>query len=230
MRFRFGLPVAAAAAFLTGCATPLQAPVPMGYRPFAEPGLRIGVAMSKLPKADTSFPGAEWPLCHAAAALAHARLTAHTRTLPADDLAGLKDEIAQVLQRKGQIPVVIEEPLLVEQLPKTSSTVRNAAPRDYSALQARYRLDKLLVVELKELGITRAYSSYIPTGEPKGIVSGVSYMVDFKDHSYEWYLPLVQQKSALGNWDEAPAFPGLSNAYFQAIEAARQAVLQPLAN
>jgi hypothetical protein len=230
MRFGFGLLLAVAAGWLAGCATAPQAPVSMAYRPFAEPGLRIGVAMSKLPKADTSFPGAEWPLCHAAAALANAKLTAHARTLPTDDLAGLKDDIAAVLKLKGQVPVVIDEPIVVGQLPKAGSTVRNAAPRDYSSLQSKYQLDKLLVVELTEVGITRAYSSYIPAGEPKGVVSGMFYMVNFRDSSYEWYVPLVQQKSAQGNWDEAPAFPGLSNAYFQAIEAARQAILQPLAN
>ena len=230
MTFRWGLLLAAATVFLAGCATPPQASLPMGYRPFAEPGLRIGIAMSKLPKVDTRFPGAEWPLCHVAAALANAKLTAHARTLPADDLAGLKDDIAEALKLKGQLPVVIDEPLAVEQLPKTGSTARNAVSRDYSSLQSKYRLDKLLVVELTEVGISRPYSSYIPTGEPKGIVSGMFYMVNFTDHSYEWYLPVAQQKSAQGNWDEAPAFPGLSNAFFQAIEGARQAILQPLAN
>lgn len=230
MTFRWGLLLAVAAAFLAGCAAPPQAAVSMGYRPFAEPGLRIGIAMSTLPKVDTSFPGAEWPLCHAAAALANAKLTAHARTLPADDLASLKDNIAEVLKLKGQVPVVIDEPLVVDKLPKTGHTARNAVARDYSSLQSKYRLDKLLVVELTEVGISRPYSSYIPTGEPKGVVSGRFYMVNFTDPAYEWYLPVLQQKSAQGSWDEAPAFPGLSNAYFQAIEAARQAILQPLAN
>lgn len=229
MRFRMGLLVAVAGAWLTGCATPPQAPISMTYRPFAEPGLRIGVAMSKLPTVNTSFPGAEWPLCHAAAALANAQLTAHARTLPADDLVGLKDDIAAVLKLKGQVPVVIDEPIVVDKLPKAGGMVRNAAPRDYSSLQSKYRLDKLLVVDLTEVGITRAYSSYIPTGEPKGVVRGMFYMVNFTDHSYEWYVPVLQQKSARGNWDEAPAYPGLSNAYFQAIEGARAAILLPLA-
>ncbi|WP_051294109.1 hypothetical protein [Pseudoduganella violaceinigra] len=230
MKFRFGLVVAAAAALLAGCASaPPQAPVSMGFRTFATPGLRIGVAMSKLPTVDTSFPGAAWPLSHAAAAVANASLTAHTRTLPADDLARLKGDIAQALKRKGQVPVVIDEPIAVEQLPEASSPARNAARRDYTAFQARYQLDKLLVLELTEVGITRPYSSYVPTGEPKGIVSGVVYIVNFKDNSYDWYLPVLGQKSALGNWDEPPAFPGLSNAYFQAVEEARQAILRPLA-
>ena len=230
MSFRFGLLVAVAVAFLSGCASAPQAPVSMRFGMFSQPGQRVGVAMSKLPKVDTSFPGADWPLSHAAAALANAALTAHTRTLPADDLGHLKEEIAEALKLKGQVPVVIDEPIVPEQLPKASSTARDAPRRDYSALQSRYRLDKLLVVELTEMGIIRPYSSYIPTSEPKGFVRGASYVVDLKDNTYEWYLPVLQQKSAHGNWDEAPAFPGLSNAYYQAIEAARQAILRPLAN
>ncbi|KQZ42463.1 hypothetical protein [Duganella sp. Root1480D1] len=230
MSFRFGLLAAVAAALLSGCASAPQAPVSKGFRVFAEPGLRVGVAMSRLPKVDTSFPGADWPLTRVAASVANAALTAHTRTLPADDLASLKGDIAEALKLKGQVPVMIDEPIAADQLPKASATARNAAARDYASLRSKYRLDKLLVVELTEVGITRPYSSYIPTGDPKGIVSGVSYMVNLKDNSYDWYQPVLRQKSAHGNWDEAPAFPGLSNAYFQAIEEARQAILKPLAN
>ncbi|HEY0585364.1 MAG TPA: hypothetical protein VGD52_04465 [Pseudoduganella sp.] len=230
MNLRFGLLVAAAAAFMAGCATtPAQAPVSLRFGMFTESGLRVGVAMSKLPKVDTRFPGADWPLSHAAALVANSSLTAHTRTLPADDLARLKGDIAEALKLRGQVPVVIDEPIVVDALPKASSMARNAAARDYSSFQARYRLDKLLVVEWTEVGIARPYSSYVPSGEPKGFVSGMSYIVNLKDNSYEWYLPVSQQKSAHGDWDEAPSFPGLSNAYYQALEAARDAILQPLA-
>ncbi len=227
MKLRFGLLAAVAAAFLTGCATPSPAPASVAFRMVTEPGTRVGVAMSELPKVDTSFPGAEWPLCRAAAAVANSALTAHIRTLPADDLARLKDEIADALKLKGMVPVVIDESIVLDKLPKASST---AASRDYSALKSRYRLDKLLVVELTEVGVTRAYSSYIPTGEPKGVVRGASYIINLKDNSYEWYLPVSQQKSVQGNWDEAPTFPGLSNAYYQAVEEARDAILRPLVN
>lgn len=229
MKFRFWL-LAAAAVILTGCATPRQNSVSMGANTFAEKGLRVGVAMSKMPKVDTSFPGAGCLLCVAAASVANSSLTAHTQTLPADDLARLKTDIAEALKLKGQEPVVIEEAIVVGDLPKVSSTVPNAANRDYSSLKSKYKLDKLLVVELTEVGISRPYSAYVPTGEPKGVVRGVSYIVNLKDNSYEWYMHVMQQKGPQGPWDEAPKFPGLSNAYFQAVEEARESILKPLAN
>jgi hypothetical protein len=229
MKFRFGL-AAVAAAFLAGCATPPQNPVSMGANTFAEPGLRVGVAMGKMPKVDTSFPGAGCLLCMAAASVANSSLTSHAQTLPSDDLARLKADIAEALKLKGQVPVVIEEAIVVGDLPNASSTVPNAARKDYSSLKSKYQLDKLVVVELTEIGITRPYSAYVPTGEPKSVVNGVSYIVNLKDNSYEWYLPIAQQKGAQGAWDEAPKYPGLSNAYFQVVEQARDSILQPLAN
>lgn len=230
MNFRFGIAAAAALVFLTGCATPPQAPVSMSANTFMEKGTRVGVAMTKLPKVDTSFPGAGCLLCAAAASVANSALTTHTQTLPADDLARLKADVAAALAKKGLVPVVIDEPLNVEDLPKSTSSVPNAARKDFSSVKSKYQLDKLMVVELSQIGIVRTYSAYIPTSDPKGTVSGSSYIVNLKDNSYDWYMPLQAQKSAQGAWDEAPAFPGLSNAYFQAVEEARDAILKPLAN
>lgn len=230
MKFRFGLVIAAAAVFLTGCATPPQNPVSIGANTFAEKGLRVGVVMNKMPKVDTSFPGAGCLLCMAAASVANSSLTTYTQSLPADDLVRLKTDIAEALKLKGQVPVVIDEAIMVGDLPNASSTVPNAARKDYSSFKSKYQLDKLLVVYFQEVGITRPYSSYVPVGDPKGVVSGASYIVNFKDNSYDWYLPVLKLKGAQGPWDEAPKFPGLSNAYFQAVEEARDAILQPLAN
>lgn len=230
MKLRFGFIAAATLVLLTGCATPPQYPVALSSTVFVEKGVRVGVAMTKLPKVDTSFPGAGCLLCAAAASVANSSLTSHTQTLPADDLARLKADVAAALAKKGMVPVVIDGDLNVEDLPKSTSTVPNAARKDFSSIKSKYQLDKLMVVELKEIGITRTYSAYIPTSDPKGTVSGSSYIVNLKDNSYDWYLPLNAQKSAQGAWDEAPKFPGLSNAYFQAVEEARDAVLQPLAN
>lgn len=230
MKIRFALLAAVAAVFLTGCATPPQQPVTIGANTFAEKGTRVGVAMGKMPKVDTSFPGAGCLLCYAAASVAHTSLTAHTKTLPTDDLVRLKADIAEALKKKGLVAVVIEEELNVADLPSATNNVPNGVRKDFSSIKNKHQLDKLLVVELTEVGITRPFSSYVPTGEPKGVVSGVGYIVNFKDNSFEWYLPVMHQKAAQGAWDEGPKFPGLSNAYFQAVEEARDSILKPLAN
>lgn len=230
MKFRFALVAAAAAVFLTGCATPPQQPVSIGANTFADKNVRVGVAMGKMPKVDTYFPGADCLLCLAAASVANSSLTAHTKTLPVDDLRRLKSDVAEVLTKKGQTVVVIEEELNLSELPSVKASVPNGVRKDFSSIKNKYQLDKLLVIEVSQIGFIRTYASYIPTSEPKGMVGGAGYIVNFKDNTFEWYLPVMHQKSAQGPWDEAPKFPGLSNAYFQAVEDTRDSILKPLAN
>jgi hypothetical protein len=230
MKRNIAIAAAAALVFLTGCASPPQQPLTLSDKVFVQKGVRIGVAMNKLPKVDTSFPGAGCLLCLAAASVANSSLTTHTQTLPSDDLVRLKTEVAELLNKKGQTAVVISEDLNISDLPSAGKAGPNLAKKDFSALKTKYQLDKLLVIEIDAVGISRPYASYVPTGEPKGSVSGKGYVVNLADNSLEWYLPVTQQKSANGTWDEAPSFPGLSNAYFQAVEAARDSILQPLAN
>jgi len=221
---------AAASAFiLSGCATPPQQEIALSKASLQSPATRIGVAMSPLPKVDTSFPGAGCLLCLAAASVANSKLTTHTQTLPADDIARVKTDVADLLRKKGYTPVVIAEPVKVGDLPKAGEGP-NKPKHDFSSLRAKYAIDKLVMIEISTLGITRNYSSYIPSGAPQGVVDGAGYLVNLADNTYEWYLPLHQVRSAAGTWDEAPTFPGLTNAYFQAVEGARDALLQPFSN
>jgi len=54
-------------------------------------------------------------------------------------------------------------------------------------------------------------------------------MVDLTSNAYDWYMPLNVLKSADGRWDEPPKFPGLTNAYFQALEESKDQLLRPWA-
>jgi hypothetical protein len=42
-------------------------------------------------------------------------------------------------------------------------------------------------------------------------------------------MPLTVMKAADGKWDEPDRFPGLTNAYYQALESSRDRLLQPFA-
>jgi hypothetical protein len=225
MKKLIALGAVAATLLLTGCATPQQMPVTMSKTALQTQGTRVGVAMSKLPKVDTSFPGAGCLLCYAAASAANSSLTTHTQALPSDDVARFKTDIAEVLRKKGHEVTVIDESLQIDALPKTDGAPGKSR-RDFASLRSKYNVDKLIVLEISELGITRTYASYIPTGEPQSIIQGSGYMVNLADNSLEWYQPLREVRSADGKWDE-PSFPGLTNAYFQVIEGARDSVLKP---
>jgi hypothetical protein len=227
MKIRIGLALVAVSMLLGGCATV----APQVAVPFAKVSTtgRIGVIMTKLPKVDTYFPGADCLLCMAAASIANANLTKHTQTLPYEDLPQLKDEVVKALKKNGakNVTLIVEE-FSADSLPASSSTTPNAARKDFTALKQTYNVDKLLVIDITMLGVIRTYSAYVPTSDPKAVLAGTGYMVNLNDNVYEWYLPVNVTKSADKAWDEAPKFPGLTNAYFQVVELGKDSFVKPL--
>lgn len=227
MKMRFALALVAITTFLGGCASAPQLPLPVSKEVMSAKTAKVGVAMTALPKVDTQFPGAGCLLCLAAASLANNALTAHVQTLPYEDLPQLKDQVAKALRGKGLDARAIDEPLDLKNLPSFSSKEPNFATKDFSALKAKYQVDRLVIIDITAIGAWRDYSSYIPTSDPKAVLMGTGYMVNLSNNALEWYLPVAIRKSADQKWDEPPKFPGLTNAYFQAIELGKESFTQP---
>lgn len=222
-----GLALASAGLLLGGCAVTPQLPVPLAAETVASKTERIGVAMTTLPKVDTHLPGAGCLLCMAAAAVANSSLTDHTVKLPYEDLPNLKKDVAQLIRKKGGNAIVIEEPLVLDKLPDFSAKGPNVALKDFTGLKQRYSIDKLVVIQIDAIGMWRTYSAYFPTSDPKATLQGRGYMVNLRTNTYEWYQPVTVMKAADKEWDEPPKFPGLTNAYFQAIEIGKDNFLKP---
>lgn len=183
--------------------------------------------MTALPTVDTTFPGAACLLCLAAASIANSGLTTYTKTLPSDDLAALKIQVADALRKKGARVTMIGK-LDINALPDSAKAAPNFARKDFTSLKSKYNVDKLLVIDISMAGIERNYASYIPAGDPKAKVAGSSYIVNLNDNAFEWYLPLNVMKASDGKWDEAPKYPGLTNAYYQVVELTKDQLLAPL--
>lgn len=228
MNTRLSALLVSATFLLTACASAPQLPLPVAPQAFAAPANNYGVVLNKLPVVDTQFPGAGCLLCIAAASVANSSLTAHTKTLPAEDLAVLNKQVADVLRKKG-VKVTMIDDLDVTKLPDISKEVPNFARKDFTSMKAKYKIDKLLVINIGMIGIERTYAAYIPNGEPKAKIAGIAYIVNLNDNSLEWSMPINAVKASDGKWDEPPKFPGLTNAYYQVLEMAKDSVLTPLA-
>lgn len=220
--------VAAFAIGLSACATKPQTPVPLAPNTL-NAQTRVGVVMTKLPAVDMNLKGAGCLLCIMAASAANSTLTTYTRTLPYEDLPQLKNRVAQVLAKKGANATLIEEPLDLTTLPDLTNPGPNMAAKDFSSLQKKYGIEKLLVIDIKSMGMERSYSAYIPNGPPSSSMVGAGYLINLRTNAYEWFAPVSVSRVADGNWDEPPKFPGLTNAYFQVLELGKDAFLKPLA-
>ena len=230
MKTSVAIVLAAAAILMGGCVVAPQPPVPLAPEALSTGGGRLGVAMTALPKVETSFPGASCLLCLMFASASNSTLSTHTQTLTAEDLPKIKNEVAEAIRRKGVDVTVIPEDIALDALPGNDAKAPGIARKNHSALQQKYNVDKLLVINITGLGIWRYYSAYVPTSDPKAVFIGVSYIVNLKDNTYAWYQPININRAADGNWDEPPKFPGLSNAYFQALETGKDTILKPFAN
>jgi hypothetical protein len=216
---------------LGACATAPQSPVSLTSDALSR-GTRVGVAMTKMPKIDTEFPGAGCLLCQAAASVANSSLTSYTHTLNPEELPKLKDMVADLVRKKSRDVevIVVAEDLDVRQLKKFEGSGTNLAKQNFGPLKDKYKVDKLILIDITDLGFVRSYAAYIPTGEPRAELHGTLSMVNLSSNAYELYVPLRLEKAADGAWDEAPKFPGLTNAYYQVLELGKDAVTSPFLN
>lgn len=219
--------IAALAALMAACASAPQNAVPLNAASSLVGGSKVGVVMVAIPKPDTSFPGAGCLLCYATASAVNSKLTAHVKTLGTEDLVQLREDLAAALKGKGMSVTVVPDFVELDKFPKASGG-ENKPNRDFAELAKKFQLDKLVVIEVLAVGVERPYSAYIAVGDPRGVVQGQAYLINLSNQTYEWYQPITANKGVTGNWDEPAAkFPGVTNAYYQAIEAARDTVLQP---
>lgn len=226
---KLGIAVLLGQAFLVGCASQPQFPVPLNGNSLTASSGRVGVAMSPIPTTDTAFPGASCLLCVAAASVANSTLTTHAKTLGPEDLPKLRTEVADLLRKQGVNVVEITTDIKQDDLPSFSGNgVPNVAKKDFSKFRAANNIDKLVFIEVKFIGFQRNYSSYVPTGNPNALFTANGYLINLANNTYEWYLPVNLVKGSDGNWDEPPKFPGLTNAYYQSIEIGKDTLLKPL--
>jgi len=174
-----------------------------------------------------SFPGADCLLCIAAAALNHTDLRAHVGKLPLEDLPKLKQMLAEKLARRGIKVKVIDEPLKIGDIPKVSTEDDLRAKRDFTVFAKRNEVDRVLVLDLRQIGVERNYQVYVPVAPPRAVVRGEAYLVNTSNGQYEWFHKIDVVRTPSGEWSEPPQFPGLTNAYFEALEVAKDELLKP---
>ncbi|WP_066959902.1 hypothetical protein [Microbulbifer sp. Q7] len=228
MKLKMMAMLALGVAFLSGCAGTPQMPVTPDTVFWQQPSKRIGVVVSDVPSPDVYLPGASCLLCLAAAEIANSSLSKHTESLSVDDAKTLKSDLKQLLESNNVEVIEVAEPLVVNKLPKYKSEVPNTAKRDFTAYKNRYNISHLLVLDIYAVGMHRPYSSYIPTSDPKGYFSALGYLVDLNDNTYKWYKPVSVTKAVTEEWDEAPTFPALTNAYYQAIAEGKEIIISSL--
>ncbi len=211
-------------ALLTGCATP-QPPVPMDQAFWNEKQERIGVAYTQVPAPTVLLTGQQGLLDYAVNNGMASGLRAKVETWDASSLRELPQQVSAVLQEKGYTVVKLDEPINVEALKKVSSEKTGFTARDFQPFKAQKQIDKLVLFSFASVGTTRSYYSVAPTSVPVAQVVVTTYVIDLDDNRMLYFQPKVFSRAADGEWDEAPEFPNLTNAFYQALDSTQQELL-----
>ena len=152
-------------------------------------------------------------------------LTSHIQTLSVNDLENLDTELAKLLSNHSADVRLIKSTIDIEKLENFETEALNFSDKDHRPLRATLGIDKLAYINIYTAGSTRQYNAYVPIGPPTGSLYGRVYLIDLKTNKYDLYDELSFKINVHGEWDEPPAFPGVTNAFYQAIESARNNVL-----
>ncbi|PCK07130.1 MAG: hypothetical protein COA42_15965 [Alteromonadaceae bacterium] len=208
-----------------GCAVTPQYNVSFDEQVWENKEQKVGVYVSAIPKIRSQVPGAGCLLCLATASAIHAPIAKHIKTQSTEDLQSVKAELIAKLRDKGMDLVVIEDEIDLRKIKNNKVKGENVAKKDYSAFGTKYGIDRLFVLDITYVGSVRNFANYIPVGDPFVSISGTMYLVNTTTNTYEMYEAINIQKFAEGKWKEAPNYPGLTNAFYTAIELAKDDIL-----
>ncbi|OFI33578.1 hypothetical protein [Alteromonas lipolytica] len=173
-------------------------------------------------KGTTHIYGASCLLCYGVAAGLTSSLDTHLEsTVDATELEAIRDVvISEYRQHNSNISLVTLN-TEVSKLKKFKGE-HGFAPKDFRPLAESLNADVLVLLEMQEHGAFRSFSGYVPNGDPQGYVRGLLSTIDLKTNAYIQYLVIDEKVQPEGEWDEPTTFPGVTHAYYQAVENVKQ--------
>ncbi len=125
------------------------------------------------------------------------------------------------MMNQGKQAEVVMLPMKINKLPKYKGPL-GFPKKDFRSLKAKLNIDTLIVISLPQHGAHRSYNSYIPVTDPLASVQGTIYTVDLATNRYLQFSRVDFKVNVAGEWDEPPSFPGVTNAYYEAVEKTKE--------
>ncbi|MFL0809023.1 MAG: hypothetical protein K6L76_01280 [Agarilytica sp.] len=209
--------------FLFGCAVTPQSNITFQQDFLSKQDQKIGIYVSAAPEVKGHISGAACLLCYATASAINSDLDTHMKTQSNEDLNELKAALTERLTNEGATVVDITD-LNIAKLPKNTGAQLNFAKNKFDGVGTKHDVNQVLVVDMKTLGTLRNFANYIPVGDPYAVFNAVMYMVDTTTNAYTFYELIDVKQYSDSPWKEE-GFPGITNAYYTAIETGKSQIL-----
>jgi hypothetical protein len=207
------------AGVLPGCAgAPKNIDLPASY--WDTPHGKIGLAMVTYPEATASREGPQGLLDLALNAYFSKHATAATRSAnPEPFREEIFRRLTAGLSARGGEVVPIEGRVDLESL----RMVKHGAlefPYDLTAIAERYGVAQIIFISVESYGTMRPYYGFLPVGDPLVFFRVGARMVNVRDHAILWRAAMEEDEGyapILGEWDQPPDYPNLSQAMIRAV-------------
>lgn len=218
--------------FLFGCATVPQPPVALdkSYWNSNKPNLGVYVQNADVPQ--FYMEGDVRLLDFVVIKAVMAPASNHFEKLDLADFDVLRTDIKTRFEKESIEVKLLSEDLKMDDLPDYSDPDDKDqvyfARKDYSKIRDKHAIDHLLIIEPKRVGLARPYHAFMPLGDPRAIFEVRGQLVDLHSNKLIWYADISRSGYSSGEWDEPPVFPGLTNAFYVALEGVKEDVMEHL--
>ncbi len=148
--------------------------------------------------------------------------------LARQDLSGINkvaDGMVEYLQKQGHLAKRIPgyfEPHKLPRFNKNTSAKTVYAQEDYWVNKEKWGVEKVVVLTVDTVGITRTYHANDPAGEPSGYANVSGMIVNLATNQLEWRQTVIQSVPVDNdNWESPPKYPGLAQAITSAYTQAQ---------
>jgi hypothetical protein len=217
---------------LMGCATTPQPSVPLVDAYWESSDQKVGVYVQSVEKPEFYMEGDVRLLDFAVNSATMSSLKKHLAGLDVSDYESLREQINKRFLDQGKSVTLLIDHQKIEDFPTFEDPNKEDAiyysAKDYSSLKKKYMVDQLLVIVPKRVGVARPYYGFMPMGDPRAVFEVHGELVDLETNQLLWYADVLRANYSSGKWDEPPTYPGLTNSFYAALEAAKQEVLTHL--
>lgn len=207
---------------LSGCST--MKPVPVSLDFWEQKDKKIAVVLHEIPEHGVFMKVGNQGLLDAAINGAMTSgVAGHIETLKADTFVEVKDIFIKELQKEGFAVVDYPKTIVLKDLEKIQ-VESNCYNRDLSVIFDETDCDNIVILHLVNFGAIRSYRGFFPTSAPEGSSNVRGLMVSKVGNQILWYTGHTEayvKEPAMGEWDQEPDYPNLTNAVYKALERSK---------
>lgn len=219
MKSIYMMTVAGVLGLLTACAAP---DVQLDQTFWQNHKQKIDVAQAKLPKATLYQQGQQGLLDVVVSGVVSNKFDNYLKTVDVKQISSLSPEFTKALKARGIPAEVYSQPINLSNLNSSGKDAKGYATKNFTALSGRLNADKILLVDVQQLGALRNYYGPIPLGAPKAVCKLEGQLIELKTNKILWRYTSSVTVPVTGEWDQAPNYPNFNTAIEKAMQVAKQ--------